>query len=73
MAQQEKEVSLDKDNILTLVGSTPLQYKLPFSYFNIIFSLCLISAKENYCYLMTIFALYPQSISNKVQSDSFKT
>lgn len=31
------EVALGKDNILTLVGCyTPLQQKLPISYFNII-------------------------------------
>lgn len=36
MAKQEKEVALGKDNILTLVGSALLQYKLPISYFHII-------------------------------------
>lgn len=33
MAQQEKEVTFDKDNVHTSAGSTPLQYKLPITYF----------------------------------------
>lgn len=52
MAQQEKEEAFEKDNVLTLVGSTPVQYTLPISYFDIIVSLCLISTIENYCYLI---------------------
>lgn len=44
-AKQAKEVALGKDNVLTLAGSTPLQYKLPISYFNTIFGICLISTK----------------------------
>jgi len=50
VGKQEKEVALGKDNVLTPVGSTLLQYKLPISYFNIIFGICL-STKEN----MTLF------------------
>lgn len=50
MAKQEKVV-LGKNNVFSPVGSTPLQYKLPINYFNIIFGKRL-STKESNRYLI---------------------